>query len=108
MNFFPEQSSWNGSIKGKRRKENFDKKILKNKKFDKIKNLWNFFGTKFLEWINKKKENFTRKFWKAKNIPKSLWQTFVIKLWKKVFEKEKCLEDKNSRSKFVIFFEKNL
>jgi len=38
--------------------KNFDKKILKSKKFDKI------FGTKFLEWINKikrKKENLTRK-----------------------------------------------
>ena len=56
MNFFSKQSFWNGSIKGKRGKENFDKKILKSKKFDKIKNLCNFFGTKFLEWINKKKK----------------------------------------------------
>ena len=87
MKFFSEQSSWNGSIKGKREKENFDKKILKSKKFDKIKNLCNFFGTKFLEWINKKrkKRKFYKKILKSKKYSKKFVTNICDKIMKKSF-----------------------
>ena len=59
--------------------KNFDKKILKSKKFDKI------FGTKFLEWINKIKRKFDKKILKSKKYSKKFVTNICDKIMKKSF-----------------------